>query len=58
MNEEERMNDLQMQLNSLKTELERISNVVNIKHSKLNQLTQQFKAHRDRKDIHDKRLII
>ncbi|GAF85270.1 unnamed protein product [marine sediment metagenome] len=53
MNNEEKINDLQMQLNSLKTELERVSNVVNIEHSKLSQLTQQFKAHRDKKDIHE-----
>lgn len=52
------MTELQEQINSLKIEIERISNVVNIDHSKLNQLTQQFKAHRDKKDIHDKRLII
>ncbi len=58
MTPEERINDLQMQLNSLKTELKRVSNIVNINHSKLNQLTQQFKAHRDKKDIHDKRLMI
>ncbi len=55
---EEEIKDLQMQFNSLKIELERVSNVVNIEHSKLNQLTQQFKAHRDRKDIHDKRIMI
>lgn len=50
--------DLQMQINSLKTEIERVSNVVNIENSKLSQLTQQFKAHRDKKEIHDKRIII
>ena len=49
---------IQEQIDSLKLELERINNIVNIDHSKLSQLTQQFKAHRDKKDIHDKGLII
>ena len=44
---------IQEQINTLKIEIERVSNVINIDHSKLNQLTQQFKAHRDRKDIHE-----
>ena len=55
---EERINDLQMQFNSLKIEVERISNFMNINHSKLNQLTQKFNAHRDKKEIHYKMEII
>ena len=39
-------------------EIKMILNKLNYLENKLNQLTQQFKAHRDRKDIHDKRLVI
>jgi len=55
---EEKLNDMQMQINTLKMEFERVSNIVNIEHSKLNQLTTKFNAHRDKKDIHDKGLVI
>ena len=51
-NKYEQTNDLQMQINSLKLEIERVSNIVNIEHSKLNQLDNSFKAHRDRGEIH------
>jgi hypothetical protein len=50
--------NIQEQINTLKLEIERLNNVVNIDHSKLNQLTQKFNAHRDKKDIHDKRIEI
>ncbi len=51
MNQEER-------LDLIETELRRLNGVINIEHSKLNQLTVKFNAHRDKKDIHDKRILI
>lgn len=51
---EERIDDLQMQINSLKIENERLNNVTSILESKLNQLNQSFMAHRDRGDIHER----
>lgn len=50
--------DTQEQINELKLEVKRLNNVMNIDHSRLNQLTQKFNAHRDKKDIHDKRMMI
>ena len=49
---EERIDNLQMQINSLKIENERLNGVTNILENKLNQLSQSFMAHRDRGDIH------
>ncbi len=49
---------IQEQIDSLKLEIERLNNVVNIDHSKLSQLTTKFNAHRDKKDIHDKSILI
>ena len=45
-------------INLIECELKRLNDVINNLENKLNQLTQQFKAHRDKKDIHDKRLLI
>jgi len=39
-------------LNLIECELKRLNGVVNNLENKLNQLTQQFKAHRDKLEIH------
>jgi len=38
MTPEERMNDLQMQINTLKMEFERLNNVMNIMHKRITKL--------------------
>ena len=45
-------------LNLIECELKRLNGVTNNLENKLNQLTVKFNAHRDKKDIHDKRLVI
>lgn len=52
------MTTIQEQIDTLKLEIKRLNNIINIDHSKLNQLTTKFNAHRDKKDIHEKGLLI